>query len=481
MEDSLHIFTLDTLMMKNGHIQLMNDGISGIASLEDHLLFSGASGDHIGDFGTGIFYKDSHNVWIHHPQPIESTEEPSILQPIGSGFFEMLPITTQYNNITYDLAVSSEFAWITSWAGGLRRISVDSLTSETAKWSPVPLPEDNQTELFTCDESIFDDSLNIISDFFLNPRDPYDGGNHNHKAFSVLTYGDTVWVGTANGINRGITGDNGCIDWTHYSFQSHNLSGNFVVGLGVQKWNGNRTIWAATMNADTPGEQRGMSYTTDDGYNWKTTLLGERVYNVTSLDSLVLVSSENGLWKTIIYHPDEPPIWAKYSLMSEHSEFSNMEILSNEVFTALADNRPYFNQQTMWVGTPDGLARLKDSSSGNWDIFRVEQNNQMVYAYPNPFSPTVDNRVNGDGFVRFHTGTLSSVKGTLSIFNFAMEEVLSKNYDGNMGDGELKWDGKDRGGYLVANGVYFVHLKLSDNLIQGGELQEHWLKVMVVK
>ena len=44
----------------------------------------------------------------------------------------------------------------------------------------------------------------ILNDYFLNPRDPVDGGNHNHKAFSVLVYGDTVWVGTANGLNRGL-------------------------------------------------------------------------------------------------------------------------------------------------------------------------------------------------------------------------------------------------------------------------------------
>ena len=84
--------------------------------------------------------------------------------------------------------MTSEYAWITSWAGGLRRIPVDSLPNLNAFWSPIPLPEDHQLDLLTCDETIFDDSLNVIPNFFLNPRDPINGGNHNHKAFSVIAY-----------------------------------------------------------------------------------------------------------------------------------------------------------------------------------------------------------------------------------------------------------------------------------------------------
>ena len=73
-----------------------------------------------------------------------------------------------------------------------------------------------------------------------------------------------------------------CIEWVHYSYPHDNLSGNFVVGLARQVWNGFSTIWAATMNADTPGEVRGLSYTRDGGLTWKTALLGERIYNITA-------------------------------------------------------------------------------------------------------------------------------------------------------------------------------------------------------
>ena len=343
------------------------------------------------------------------------------------------------------------------------------------------LPEDHQPDLLTCDETIFDDSLNVIAGFFLNPRDPGNGGNHNHKAFSVIAYGDTVWTGTANGINRGILGENGCVDWMHYSFQYHNLSGNFVVGLGLQVWNSHRVIWAATMNANSPGEQRGVSFTTDDGDTWRTTLLGERVYNVSAFDSLVFVCSGSGLWKTIVHHPDDPLVWARYQPMVEHTEFYNQEILTNEVYTAVVDDRSYFPNKTLWVGTPDGLARLKNSDEITWDIFRVETDQNKVFAYPNPFSPSVDNVIDGNGYIRFSAGAQAIDKANISVYNFAMEKVLSRLYDRNIDGGELKWNGKDNSGYLVANGVYFVHLELNNYLTPDGGWRDHWIKVIVVQ
>ena len=480
LEDSITINTMDTLTLKNDSTYLMEDGVSGIAIYDSHIIFAGASGDNLGDFGTGIFYNDGTALdeWIHHPQPIEFTVEPYITQEIGSGYFKMLPITTHYNNISYDLAITDKYAWITSWAGGLRRIHVDSLVNPNARWSPIPLPEDGQLYLNTCDEDIFDDSLNIITDFFLNPRDPINGGNHNHKAFSVIAYSDTIWVGTANGINRGVLGERGCINWSHYSYQYNNILGNFVVSISYQNWNNNRIIWAATLNADSYGEQRGVSYTLDQGATWQTTLIGERVYNISSEDSLIFVSTENGLWKTIIRNPRDPILWAKFEPFIEQAELYNKEILTNEVYTAVADHREYFLLPTIWIGTPDGLARLKGGGAINWDIYQVEANESKVYAYPNPFSPTVDNVINGNGYVRFSIGDRAFNSADISIYNFAMEEVLSFNYSSSISM-ELKWDGRDSNGYLVSNGVYFVNLKLNNSL--NASIEEYWTKVLLVK
>ena len=56
------------------------------------------------------------------------------------------------------------------------------------------MPMDHQVTLSTCQDTAFIDTTGepILKDYFLNPRDPEDGGNHNHKAFSVLAFGDTV-------------------------------------------------------------------------------------------------------------------------------------------------------------------------------------------------------------------------------------------------------------------------------------------------
>jgi hypothetical protein len=235
------------------------------------------------------------------------------------------------------------------------------------------------------------------------------------------------------------------------------------------------------MTADSYGEQRGVSFTTNDGETWRTTLIGERVYNISARDSAVFASSENGLWKTIIYHPDDPVVWALYNPMVEQNEYYNQEILTNVVYTAVLDDRAYYSNSTLWVGTPDGMARLLNPNENAWVIYQVETDQNEVFAYPNPFSPSGDNVVNGDGYIRFSTGQNPVGRAKMSVYNFAMEKVLSRWYDRNIDGGELKWDGKDNSGYLVANGVYFINLEVFNYLYPDRGLQDHWIKVIIVK
>ena len=66
----------------------------------------------------------------------------------------MLPITVTQANVTYDNAFSEKFAWIASWAGGIRRAKLlkdDNPTLvDQLEWKRVPLPMDDQFELITC-------------------------------------------------------------------------------------------------------------------------------------------------------------------------------------------------------------------------------------------------------------------------------------------------------------------------------------------
>ena len=491
ISDSLSVKTLqDTLDLINGSYttRIPRGGISAMTTGDqggpyEKFMFAAAAGSENDiPIGKGIVFTtdatDSTINWIYYDQPIDDALSDTI--PFGDiGFVAVLPVTVPQANVTYDMDLSEEFAWTASWAGGLRRFKFSDQV-----WERVPLPMDNQYELTTCKDTSYIriGGKYVLKDYYLNPRDPLDGGNHNHKAFSVLSYSDTIWVGTANGMNRGILGSGNCIDWKHYSYPMDNLSGNFVVGLEIQRLNGKRIIWAATVNADDPTEKRGISYTIDDGLSWNTALLGERIYNIAAFDSLVFAASANGLWKT-----EDGINWALYKPAHQAIPVPNTaiydldEVLADEVYSVAFDNRSYYGDGSIWIGTGDGAAHSYDLDGLNWKIFRAEYDINEDYAYPNPFSPYTHNVLNDNGYVRFHTNEWS---GTfvidIDIYNFAMEKVYATSFDKRISSsGTLKWDGRDQQGVYVHNGVYFVKLTYPEN--QSSKPSPHWVKLIVVK
>ena len=484
MQDSISVFAMGSLTIEEPDtIMLLTDGISAIAVNDSSIIVAGATDDGVTPVGAGLYFAedalDSTISWIHFSQPVDNQTD--TLADFANKYFRALPVTVSNNNVTYDAAISDDYIWITSWAGGLRRIPLQNLAGDSS-WTRVPLPLDDMDVLTTCSDTSYAD--NILKDYYLNPRDPLDDGNHNHKAFSVLAYGDTVWVGTANGINRGLLGQNGCIDWEHFSFPQDGISGNFVVGLTRQVWGNTNIIWAVTMNAEDRGEERGLSYTIDDS-TWHTALIGERIYNVYAEGSLVFAASENGLWKSIIDDPHDTPMWALFEpaiqaiLLEDSLVFDTDEILTNEVISFAFDNRPYYSQAVLWLGTLDGLARSSDIDGSNWQIFRAEYDPTELYAYPNPYSPYSHNVLDGDGYVRFHTSEVVSYTIEMSIYNFSLGIIFKKKYDRRSGTESLKWDGKDQNGKLVDNGVYFINLKFAEK--QNLSPEDHWLKLIVVK
>ena len=491
IRDSVTVQTLkDTLELTNGSStsRLPMGGISAMVtgdiggSYEKFMLAAVAGSENDIPIGKGIVFTtdvtDSTINWVYYDQPIDDALSDTI--PFGDiGFIAVLPVTVPQANVTYDMALSEEYAWTASWAGGLRRFKLSDQV-----WERVPLPMDSQYELTTCEDTSYVrvGAKYILKDYYLNPRDPLDGGNHNHKAFSVLSYSDTIWVGTANGINRGIFGSGNCINWKHYSYPMDNLSGNFVVGLEIQRLNGKRIIWAATVNADDPTEQRGLSFTIDDGLSWNTALLGERIYNIAAFDSLVFAASANGVWKT-----EDGINWALYKPARQAIPIPNTviydldEVLADEVYSVAFDNRSYYGDRSIWIGTGDGAAHSYDLDGLNWKIFRAEYDINEDYAYPNPFSPYTHNVLNDNGYVRFHTNEWS---GTfvidIDVYNFAMEKVYAESFDKRIASsGTLKWDGRDQQGVIVHNGVYFVKLTYPEN--QSSKPSPHWVKLIVVK
>jgi hypothetical protein len=368
-----------------------------------------------------------------------------------------LPIVTPVNNTTWDIAITSQYVYIVSWGGGIRRSPDFGQT-----WERIPLPKDDM-ELLTCGPI----------DYKINSRDPPQG-NHNHKGFSVLAYGDTLWIGTANGINRGIISEDGCIDWQHYNAQNSGISGNFVVSLGRQVYRGRETIWAGTLPTDDPTEYRAISKSSDGGVTWTTTLTGEWAFNFAFYDSIAYVCTENGLFKTI-----DGENWAVYRNIVDQEK--NDFIFSHYVYSAAVDIRE--GRTFLWLGSSDGVAKTADDGL-NWQIFRSVRpikvdDQERIYAYPNPFSPTRHNVLDQDGHVRIVCEIGSPGNVRLEIFNFAMEQVFQGGlHPVSMPGGHSEvWNGRNSRGEWVANGTYFCKISIDE---ESGK-REYWTKLIVIK
>lgn len=453
-------------------VDLPEGGISGLNTYGSTIAVAGITDTVINGtgqiMGAGLAYSlDNGNTWTYKAQSIDDPGGQEVISSsFGGHVFQRLAVTTEISNVTYDVSVSPGYVWTASWAGGIRRLDL-----ATGEWSAVPLPRDNDTTLAT-------DS--IPADYILNPRDPVDSpddsldsGHHNHKGFSVMAYDTLVWVGTAAGLNKGIIDTTtGGITWTHYKAQwgTRSISGNWILALHRQITDdGTERIWASTMNTQGAGEERGVSFTEDNGDTWYVTLRGERADNITSSGDVVYVATENGLFKSL-----DGLNWARMAAAVD--VVTGEEIWAEEVYGVLLDSRT----RKLWVGTPDGLASTNDDGL-TWEIERRfvqtgKGDEVRFYAYPNPFYLEEHNYRDGSGHVRFQYNIVHiNSSATIAIYDFAMNPVvtLASRQHGIAGDFSQVWDGRNEAGYRVANGVYYCRLSIGS--------EKFWTKVMVIK
>jgi hypothetical protein len=475
MHDSVTIYSLDTMQIINDKTRLIFDSIAAMSVQDHHFSFSSLTSIDGDPAGTGIYITENglsdELKWYRFDQPIDTIDDS--LAAFGLGYFKARPLVGTRGVVSYSMDLNNNNLWITSWYGGLRRLDILQKTD----WIRIPLPLDNQETLITCDNDQYIEENNnlILKDYYWDSSDPH--GNNNHKTFSVLSYGDTIWVGTANGINRGIISISGCIDWMHYFHPNDNLSGNWVLDIEKQEYDNKRIIWAVTVSTNILStEETSVSYTPDDGETWYIVedLKGIRCHDIASQDSTILIASDVGLWKSI-----NGENWELIPPAVEATPVSSNQILNNKVYSVVGDSRDYFVDPIIWIGTPDGLARTYNKTTDNWQIYRAVNNRSEIYAYPNPFSPFTHNQLNNDGWVRFNTGDTQISTVILNIYSFAMGKVYSEKFNWQSNSGAVKWNGRDQNGELVANGVYFVHLELFDTISNIDE--EHWIKLVVVK
>jgi len=445
-------------------------GCPALATNEDVIAVSGVIDTlALGQYepkGTGIgYFIYEEDTWHYKPQPVDPQDSPQYYTDNWGGeSFRRLAVTTAINNISYDLAISGNYIYSASWAGGIQRFDY---TIPDGAWQPIPLPMDSQTDLIC--GNVFPD------DYELNPNDPGNGGSHNHKGFSVYAVEDIIWVGTAGGINKGVV-DGDCIDWKHYSSTSSGFSGNWVIGFAHQPFDNYTRLWAVTWSTGGT-ETNALSYTDDGGESWNISNrieeLNLMVYEISTQGDTVLASTDNGLYISI-----DGEYWEKFT---RPQNFVGEQLLSETTYSSIK------TENIVWVGTPDGLATTSDNGM-TWDIHRFWKSTQNVididdkfYAYPNPFYINDALVVEGVGHVRFvyFWDGLNNPDGGFSpvidIYDFAMELVihLSDSHSaGSLGEGEIIWNGKNDWGDTVANGVYFCKLSLGEEI--------YWTKVMVV-
>ena len=442
-----------------------DDDIPGLSVNTNVVVTSTAISEEISGedvpLGTGIKVSTDYGLnWNAYPQPMDGLNDTIVIY--GANVLSALPVVVPHKNLSYDIAITktqndtNNFTiWITSFAGGLRK-STDYGNS----WQRVVLPPDDLDSIYIS---------GVGYNFALNPV-----VNLNHRAFTVKAANDSVlYVGTADGINKST--DWG-LSWRKYNFlntdstaSGFGVSGNFVVNLGIQKYNGNEIVWGATRRAEDNREYDALSYSSDGGLNWATTLNNIKPSGISFMDSLVYGLTEEGLWRAYfgIFN------WSKPGLIVD--EETN-DVLRTEMFYS----GNHIND-TLYFGSTDGMIRTKEYGQpwiGKWKIFRAVtpinlSSDIKTYAAPNPFSPD-------DEVVRiFYKTNKYTAKITIKIFDFGMNPVRTVIQNATRSNTCLnefytQWDGKSNNGYRVANGVYFYRIEIDDD-------DDVWGKILVLQ
>ncbi len=443
-----------------------NKGISAISIYNDVICVATGYSTSLGDSkvatGGGLHVSTNRGRnWSYIPQPVDRGTIDTL--NYGSNIIRSLAITVPQQNITYDIAVTQSAMWIASWAGMLRKSTDNGQT-----WHRVILPPDDLDYIDTSMVLEFDLSP-VQKIFTINGLKDTLKENHNHKLFSVFASSDSViWVGTANGIN--VTRDGGK-SWRKFNHQNQSkpISGNFVVAVREQRWNGHSIIWAATNNAVDPSEYKAVSFSLDTGATWNTALHGHFIHNIAFKDSIAYVATSNGVYRT----SDFGISWQKNGTIYDNR--THQRFLKDELYCVGVTG------DTVWVGGSEGLAFTIDSPTmpfgSIWKIIRTYEKigvEKRTYAYPNPFSPDIyPTRIHYsiDGY----NSIPHNVK--IVIYNYAMQPVrtlINKAVRHSGQEYDEVWDGKDDRGNIVANGVYFFSITIENN-------SPMWGKIMVVR
>ena len=341
-------------------------------------------------------------------------------------------VTVDVQNITYDLAIHGDYIYAASWAGSLRRFNymIDNPT-----WEVVPLPMDNQSNL-DCNFISSSYQINPIGNTVTNDDGVKLCGYEfdNHKVFSVSSIKDTLWVGTAAGINKGVVQDDDCINWQRLDADEYRFYDDWVIGFEHQVFDDETDrIWAITWDRRYDGSYEiyggPPSYTDDGGKTWNIAyaLLDREpfiTYNISPYADRVYVSSNQGLFASY-----DGFLWEHIMQLQTQNE----AVLDAEFINEL---------NHLWVSSQDNIDIVDLNSNENYIASSIGDINLDFYAYPNP--------IIGDQLIKFvYNGEEQNLNGVITIYDFSLDKVIEIE-----SSGWTTWDGKNEYGKKVANGVY---------------------------
>jgi hypothetical protein len=430
--------------------QFANPGIFAIALRGDTVWTStGYSRDVDGQsVQTGSGYTFSANdgaAWTSRPQTLDNRGDSTVAY--GNNTVHFLPIVVNEQNVTFDMALSGGVVWIASWSSGLRRS-----TDNGATWKRTVLPSKIMSSIAPTD---------TLTGYSIDPRQ-----DNNYLAFSVYPQNtDTIWAGTAGGINRSVDGG---VSWSKFrrETQQEPILSDWVISITGQHIGARTRIWTTNWPAEGADQQYGVSVTDDNGRTWKNYLQGIKAYDFAFRDSITYVATQEGIYRT----SDGGASWAKSGSIIDQG--TNDRITVNAFFAVATQG------DTVYCGSSEGLVKTVDSPGQpfghQWEILRVFRpldTPSSSYAYPNPFSPKSE-------ALRIHYSTGgSSAAVTIEVFDFGMNRIRTLIKDAERsGDREHDeiWNGLSDGGRSVPNGVYFYRVSVAGR-------DPVWAKIMVLQ
>lgn len=413
-------------------------GVCGLAASPGLLAAATVVDTSIADVqgaGTGIGFSTDRGVsWTWLEQPIDEVFDTSIdphdwiAQDCETGdsldWLIELPNRTPVENISWGLAVEGDSAiWAASFAGGFRRYSL-----ATQCWS-----------LFVPDDDAFQ---------------PVD--HLNHRAFSMVAGKGGIWAGSAGGLNflswenlHAPGGNRLGQGWRHIDFQhpqvdgSPTITGNWVVTMEQNPLpDGSDEIWVAGWATyASVGDYYGLSWTGDDGATWTEVedLRGVKIWDLAFDGDDVWVGTDEGLWKSNRHGATGS--WSRYGDIVDSQSGRRMNTDTIYAVKVVGGR--------LLVGSPRGLFVSADRGN-SWSSTHHEPSGPRFF--PNPWS----SRVHGPATL----AVLPTRSGAISIqvYDFAMDLVKTVADGTPVTAGqsrEFYWDGTNRRGDLVANGVYF--------------------------